>query len=139
MDLRHLAKLQRTVDFCLTKINTALVTQEHRYSSIWDHAVNHDEIGIHSFSLQYDIQYDDFELVIMDIDSDPFQKYRINKNKIEFSSDAWNAPTYREENYRTLTEEFHFQESTVREIMPYEMIQLFSTAINTCLKALGDE
>lgn len=139
MNLQHLAKLQRTVEFCLTKINTALDTQEHRYSSIWDHSVNHDDIGIHSFSLQYDIHYDDFELVIMDIDVEPFQKYRINKNKIEFSSDAWNAPTYREEDYRTLTEEVHFQESTIREIMPYEMIQLFSTAMNTCLKALGDE
>lgn len=139
MELQHLAKLQRTVEFSLSKLTYILKSKEHRYSSIWDHSVNHDKIGIHSFSFQYDIHYDDFELVIMDIDTEPFQKYRINKNIIEYSTDAWNPPTYREEDYRTLNEERHFQESTIREIMPYEMINLFSTAIDTCLRALGDE
>lgn len=139
MDLPRLPKLQRTVEFSLSKLTFVLKSKEHRYSSIWDHSVNHDKIDIHSFSFRYDIDYDDFELVIMDIEAEPFQKYRINKNKIEFSADAWKQPTYREEDYRSLTEETHFQESTIREMMPYEMIELFSTAINTCLKALGDE
>lgn len=139
MDLQNLPKLQRTVEFSLSKLVFILKSKEHRYSSIWDHSVNHDKMDIHSFSFRYDINYDDFELVIMDIDSEPFQKYRIDKNTIEFSADAWNNPNYIERNYRTLNEEQHFQESTIREIMPYEMIELFSTAMDTCLKALGDE
>lgn len=138
MDLQRLPKLRRTVEFSYTKIPDFI--NSSRYFSIWDHELNHDDEDIHTFSIRYNAQYDRVEFTVIDIDTDAFVKYEVTDTDIKYYNDAWSEYSYTEKNYHELHDEsYHFQQSTVREVMPYEFIELFITAMNTINNALGEE
>lgn len=130
LQLHLLPKLQRTVEFSYSKLNNIKISKESSYSSIWDNSVNHDEEDIHSFCIRYFAKTDSIQLVIMDVDGDDYVKYYITESQIEIG-DAWCGPYHVENHFSELRDEsHHFQESTVRYVIPFEFIDLFGTAMD---------
>ena len=124
-------KFKRTMESIFQQIPKAYSSNTKSHTSSFDASFDMERTNVYTYNI--DIQdYKDLVLMIINtdyIDGVPLSKWRITTSEIEFSPDVWTDRSITVDVGAYLTEEEHFQKSTVTDIPPIEILKCINDTI----------